>query len=158
MTKSKKRHHRSKTLQNPILAVASRTASQLTSEAMLPIIQVCVDAAMLAANKVFHMGPSRAPGFRDAFVDFFNEIWDTLFDETDDGSYAKAKTDAALKRICGPSFPSWDERHKNSRRIFIQIMLGGLLSRVHSLEGENRMLRERLVALGEEMPDEFGES
>lgn len=62
------------------------------------LLQMCLDAAMIAANEVFNMGPSRVEAFCNAF--------------SEDMEYTKAKLDQRLKQICGDKFQPWEERYR----------------------------------------------
>lgn len=76
--------------------------------------QMCLDAAMIAANEVFNMGPSRAKAFADAFSSALTEIATmTISDGKTDKElwFTKSKLDERLKRICGENFQSWEERY-----------------------------------------------
>ena len=77
--------------------------------------QMCLDAAMIAANEVFNMGPARAKAFADAFSSSLNEIADmTVSDGKTDRElwFTKSKLDERLKRICGEYFQPWEERYR----------------------------------------------
>lgn len=77
--------------------------------------QMCKDAALLAANKVFNMGPSRAPEFSEAFDEALRDIAVmTIKDGKDDKQlwYTKEKVDRELKRICGEHFVPWEDRYR----------------------------------------------
>ena len=77
--------------------------------------QMCLDAAMIAANEVFNMGPSRAKAFADAFSSSLNEIADmTVSDGKTDRElwFTKSKLDERLQKICGEHFQPWEERYR----------------------------------------------
>lgn len=74
--------------------------------------QMCLDAAMIAANEVFNMGPSRAEAFCNAFSDALVSIALMTVSDTPDMEYTKAKLDQRLKQICGDKFQPWEERYK----------------------------------------------
>lgn len=77
--------------------------------------QMCMDAAMIAANEVFNMGPTRCQAFAEAFITAMNEIATmTVQDGKTDKQlwYTKAKLDERLKQICGEHFQPWEERYK----------------------------------------------
>ena len=76
--------------------------------------QMCLDAAMIAANEVFNMGPSRAKAFADAFSSALREIATmTVQDGKSDKQlwFTKTKLDERLKQICGENFQPWEERY-----------------------------------------------
>ena len=77
--------------------------------------QMCLDAAMIAANEVFNMGPTRAKTFADAFSSALKEIATmTVQDGKSDKQlwFTKAKLDERLKQICGEHFQPWEERYR----------------------------------------------
>ena len=77
--------------------------------------QMCLDAAMIAANEVFNMGPIRAKAFADAFSFALTEIATmTISDGKTDKElwFTKSKLDERLKQICGDNFQPWEERYK----------------------------------------------
>lgn len=73
--------------------------------------QMCLDAAMLAANEVLHMGSGRAAAFADAFSAALMEIAEMTVGDTPDMEYTKDKLDARLRQIVGDGFQPWDERY-----------------------------------------------
>jgi len=73
--------------------------------------QMCLDAAVIAANEVFNMGPSRCLAFAQAFSEALTEIAEITTDKSNDMDYAKDKLDSRLKVICGEHFNPWDERY-----------------------------------------------
>ena len=75
----------------------------------------CADAALLAANEVFHRRGEKIVEFNNVFVRWVNEIAKmTMEDAKDDKSleYTKAKVDERLKEILGKDFVPWDERYR----------------------------------------------
>ena len=77
--------------------------------------QMCLDAAMIAANEVFNMGPTRAKTFADAFSSALKEIATmTVQDGKSDKQlwFTKAKLDERLKQICGENFQPREERYR----------------------------------------------
>ena len=77
-------------------------------------IQMCLDAAMIAANEVFNMGPTRCTEFANAFSDALNTIAKTTVDDAKSDKslwYTKDKLDERLKKICGEHFVPWDQRY-----------------------------------------------
>lgn len=76
--------------------------------------QMCLDAAMIAANEVFNMGPTRAKTFAEAFSSALTEIATmTISDGKSDKElwFTKSKLDERLKQICGENFQSWEVRY-----------------------------------------------
>lgn len=77
--------------------------------------QMCLDAAMIAANKVLGMGKGRAVQFGQAFMDAVNDIAElTVKDSKDDKDfiYARETLDRTIKRIVGEdNFDPWEVRY-----------------------------------------------
>lgn len=71
--------------------------------------RIALDAASIAANDVFNMGPSRAMAFRDAYEKAYNEILDMIVD--DDAVYAFTVLDRRLEQIAGENFVPWEKRY-----------------------------------------------
>lgn len=65
-------------------------------------VQIAMDAALIAANDVFNMGPSRVQEFYDTFRSHYIEICDLIVDNGLD--YAAEVLDRRLKPICGEKF------------------------------------------------------
>lgn len=92
----------------------SRLAEQ-QAESRRVHTQMCLDAAMIAANEVFNMGPTRAKAFADAFSSALREIATmTVQDGKSDKQlwFTKTKLDERLKQICGENFQPWEERYR----------------------------------------------
>ena len=92
-----------------------RDVNRQLSESRSIHTQMCLDAAMIAANEVFNMGPSRAKTFADAFSSALKEIATmTVQDGKSDKQlwFTKAKLDERLKQICGENFQPWEERYR----------------------------------------------
>lgn len=76
--------------------------------------QMCMDAAMIAANDVFNMGPTRCTDFANAFSEALNTIAKTTVDDAKSDKslwYTKDKLDERLKKICGEHFVPWEVRY-----------------------------------------------
>jgi hypothetical protein len=77
-------------------------------------MQWCADAAILAANEVFHRRGKTLVEFYNAFIRNAHEIAQmTLEDAQADKSldYTKVKLDEQLKAILGEDFQPWEERY-----------------------------------------------
>ena len=78
--------------------------------------QMCLDAAMIAANSVLQMGKGRAVEFGKVYMAAVNEIATlTINDAKDDPDfiYAREVLDRKLKRIVGEeNFDPWEVRYK----------------------------------------------
>lgn len=82
--------------------------------------QIDLDAAMMAANEVFQMGPGRAKQFQDAMIEYVNEI-SSMFVEDSKGDatleYSKATLDKRIESIVGEeNFEPWDIRYGRATR------------------------------------------
>lgn len=75
-------------------------------------VQMCLDAAVLAAAEVFNMGPGRVQPFVQAFSTALDEIATLAVEDTADLEYTKAKVDERMKEICGEHFKPWEERYR----------------------------------------------
>lgn len=77
--------------------------------------QMYLDAALIAAHKVFGIGPKRAKLFAEEFIKAMNEIAERIVEDSKDDKdfvYTRAKIDELLKQICGENFASWEERYE----------------------------------------------
>lgn len=74
--------------------------------------QICLDAADMAANDVFHMGPDRSQLFHERFEHYYHSIAEMANGDTEDLLYTKTKMDQRLKQILGKFFRPWKERYK----------------------------------------------
>lgn len=80
--------------------------------------QLYIDAAFMAANDVFHMGPSRCEAFGSAMVKYINEMAAMrVEDKKSDPQYiyTREKVDARLKQICGDKFDPWEVRYGETK-------------------------------------------
>lgn len=78
------------------------------------LMQICVDAACIAANETLQLGPKRAKAFLNEMQKSVNEIARMMTDDQKDDEtfeYAKAKLDDRLKKITGDTFQPWEERY-----------------------------------------------
>lgn len=72
-------------------------------------VQIGLDAAAIAANDVFHMGPSKVDAFAKAYTDAYMEICNKIVDN--DADYAFTVLDRRLKQICGDKFMPYHLRY-----------------------------------------------
>ena len=77
-------------------------------------MQWCCDAAIIAANEVFHRKGEKLVEFARAFSRIAHEIAqlttdDAVADRTLE--YTKVKTDAMLQPLLGDAFQPWDVRY-----------------------------------------------
>ncbi len=87
---------------------------QLFRQRVAMTVQMCGDAATIAANEALHMGPGRAEEFRRAYQAALDGMSSLLLeDQKDDAEYeyTKAKVDQRLKEICGDNFEPWEKRY-----------------------------------------------
>ena len=100
----KKKAHRSKPKPKP-------TRSDV-SASVLVAIQMCEDAALMAANDVFHCGPKRAEPFCLAMGQYLNTMMKMVADDTKDLEYSKTIVDERLVKIVGQEkMRWWDQRY-----------------------------------------------
>ena len=77
--------------------------------------QMHLEVAIIAANKVLNLGPTRVLAFEKAFRETLRDVTDmTVQDGKTDKQlwYMKAKLDERLKQIYGEHFRPWEERYK----------------------------------------------
>lgn len=98
-------------MKNAYAAKLADKANQAASRRTNTAVQMAKDAAMIAANEVFQMGPGRANAYSDAFDRAMVEIAKLTVGDTPDMEYTKAKVDERLKAICGEGFQQWEERY-----------------------------------------------
>ena len=78
-------------------------------------IQMCLDAALIAANEVLQLGPGRAKAFCDAFSATLSEIAAmTVADGRTDRElwHTKDMIDRRIRQICGENLQGWEERYR----------------------------------------------
>lgn len=107
-------------------------------------VQMCLDAAMMAANEVLSMGPTRVPPFTTAYSCALTEIADMTVDDDGGIVVVKKHLDERLQKICGPHFQPYDERYEGAKDIIHDAAVNRLLQRIRELERENERLREAL--------------
>ena len=76
--------------------------------------QWCADAAILAANEVFHRSGEKLVEFYNVFIRTAHEIAEmTLIDAQDDKelAYTKEKLDRQLEKLLGENFVPWEVRY-----------------------------------------------
>ena len=77
--------------------------------------QMHLEVAIIAANKVLNLGPTRVLAFEKAFRETLQDVTDmTVLDGKTDKQlwYTKAKLDERLKQIYGEHFQPWEVRYK----------------------------------------------
>lgn len=76
--------------------------------------QWCADAAILAANEVFHRSGEKLVEFYNAFIAKAHEIAEMTLDDAKDDrelAYTKEKLDRQLEKLLGDAFVPWEERY-----------------------------------------------
>lgn len=79
------------------------------------LAQMYLEVAIIAANEVFSLGPTRVLAYEAAFKRIRKEIASmTVQDGKTDKElwYTKAKLDERLKPIYGEHFQPWEERYR----------------------------------------------
>lgn len=94
-------------------AVIQREVQRIVAQRTIERVQMCKDAAMIAANEALGMGEGRCVAFSRAFDKALNEIVQTCLEDTDDIEYTKAVIDRKLKDICGENFQPWESRYRH---------------------------------------------
>ena len=72
--------------------------------------QMHLEVAIIAANKVLNLGPTRVLAFEKAFRETLQDVLDGKTDKQ--LWYTKAKLDERLKQIYGEHFQPWEVRYK----------------------------------------------
>ena len=100
---------------NAALLYAQTAAREIVAEQTRVRLMLGFDAAIIAANEVFHMGPGRAAAFANAYNSAMEELAAMYVDAGDgdrDMSYAKGKRDEVIKRIVGEeNFVPFDQAY-----------------------------------------------
>lgn len=94
-------------------AVIQREVQRIVAQRTIERVQMCKDAAMIAANEALGMGEGRCVAFSQAFDKALNEIVHTCLEDTPDIEYTKEVIDRQLKAICGDNFQPWESRYRH---------------------------------------------
>lgn len=73
-----------------------------------------VDAAILAVNECFSIGPERAPDFVATLMTWYNKLAELVCEDAKDDKaldYSRTKIDQAIQQIMGEQFQPWNVRH-----------------------------------------------
>lgn len=76
--------------------------------------QEIIDAAFMAANDMFHMGPGRCEQFGRLIIYYRDEIVKIInsdYEDDKDLDFAKGMIDRRLQQICGDKFDPWEVRY-----------------------------------------------
>lgn len=92
---------------NQVAIIANRMASAIVAEQTRARIALGFDAAIIAANKVFHLGPGRAAAFADAYNEAMEWLADLYISDCKENrdkqmEYGKGKRDELILKIVGP--------------------------------------------------------
>ena len=94
--------------------------NRVTAERAEIRAQIDMDAACMAANEVFQMGPTRARAFCEAMSKYTAEIGNMFLEDAKDDvtlEYSKVTLDRRIKEIVGEeNFDPWEVRY--GRRVF----------------------------------------
>ena len=96
-----------------LLQLQAQKAAELSLQRKFTT-QWCADAAILAANEVFHRSGEKLVEFHNVFIRIAHEIAEmTLADAKDDKelAYTKEKIDRQLEKLLGDDFLPWEERY-----------------------------------------------
>ena len=104
---------------NPMLArieAAAEARYQIRfHKSMDMLLQMCQDAAAIAAHDVLQLGPGRAEDFYIAYREAINDMARRVVDDQMDDPefvYAKAKIDEQIRSIVGEDkFSPWEVRY-----------------------------------------------
>lgn len=103
------------TKRNAFLAAVDARANQIIQQTRNIHTQMCLDAAMIAANEVFNMGPTKCQEFAAAFSQTLHDIAQGTVDDGKDDKelwHTKDTLDRRMKQICGEHFVPWEERYQ----------------------------------------------
>lgn len=103
---------------NAAMVLAERMAENIVASQVHARLQISADAACIAANETFNMGPKRAPEFCRNFIDALNWLSGLYVDDCDSNKdkqieYAKGKRDEVMKKFMGDAFSSFDDAYGN---------------------------------------------
>ena len=103
---------------NTTMILAERMAENIVASQVHARLQISADAACIAANKTFNMGPKRAPEFCKNFMEALNWLADLYVEDCDSNHdngimYAKGKRDEVMKKFMGEAFSEFDEAYGN---------------------------------------------
>lgn len=97
---------------NAFLAAVEREVNRRISRELAIQRQMIFDAAIFSANRVFSMGPKRAPKFGEVMAE---ELMSLAILASEDGKddkdivYTKTMRDKRMKRICGEHSVPWED-------------------------------------------------
>lgn len=91
---------------NVLLLMAQEMCRKLVAEQTKTRLALGCDAAVIAANRCFHMGPGRAAAFAQAYSEAMDELAGLFLDDARENGdagidYAKGKRDEIIRKIVG---------------------------------------------------------
>lgn len=114
MAKKKKRA-RPKRPENAMLAKRDAAIYAGYRQQLDVALQMGLDAAIIAANKVLQLGKGRAPEFGKEYMEAINAIAKQIVNDSKDDKdcvYSREKLDQTIKAIVGEeNFAPWEERY-----------------------------------------------
>lgn len=100
---------------NPLLASFEAKLEARYRQQLKFSTQLGLDAAIITANEVLHLGAGRSPEFRSVYIKTVNEMAAMLAEDGKDDpdlEWSIATIDKRLQAIMGDSFKPWDERYR----------------------------------------------
>ena len=93
--------------QSAVMKIAQAIAKKIIAEQTFARLAIGLDAAMIAAHRVFGMGPERAKRFDAAYKEAMDELAGLFLDDADENhdkslTYAKVSRDDLIRKIVGP--------------------------------------------------------
>jgi len=93
--------------QSAVMILADKIARRIIAEQTFPRLAIGLDSAMIAAHRVFGMGPERAKRFDAAYKEAMEELAGLFLDDADENhdkslTYAKVSRDDLIRKIVGP--------------------------------------------------------
>lgn len=103
--------------QSALMAMADRIARNIVAEQTRARIMMGFDAALIAANKSFNLGPTRAAKFANDYNEAMEELASMYINDAEENKdkqidYAKGKRDEIIKKIVGEeNFQPFDKTY-----------------------------------------------
>lgn len=91
---------------NQLMILANKIARQIVADQTKARICISFDAAIMAANKTFHMGPSRSAEFANNYNEALEQLATLFISDCEENhdkqiEYAKGKRDEIILKIVG---------------------------------------------------------
>ena len=92
--------------QSAVMKLADRMAQRIVAEQTMARLRIGFDGAIMAAHKVFQMGPGRSGAFREAYNESVDELAELFLSDAYENKdeqidYAKGTRDTLIKKIVG---------------------------------------------------------